>query len=131
MAKKQLKQSPLILSSQFQKSHPRAGEPTFFHDKICIGLSLDLINHSTENFIAKLHTIRADFSGWVEKVAAVNRGEAVLRVVTWSGVPYRSPWLDVAILTKDSGVGVQKLEFENSLIDGVCAVCVDFLSVEK
>lgn len=118
---KNLPQIVLILSSQFMKDHPRAGEPTYFQDKIYLGLSLVAINHSNEQFSAKLHTIRAGFKEWEEKIAKVNRGEAILRVVTWSGVPYRSPWVDVAVLTKDDGIGVQPLIFpEHFMLPVVC-----------
>ena len=36
---KELPQIVLILSSQFMKSHPRAGEPTYFEDKIHIAIN--------------------------------------------------------------------------------------------
>ena len=109
-----LKQIVLILSSQFMKSHPRAGEPTYFKEKIELGVSPGKMPHTMCDGTAiapKLHTIRANYNEWVEKIAAVNRGEAFLRVVTWLGVPYNSPWEDVAILTAKDGIGVQELGF--------------------
>jgi hypothetical protein len=111
---KPLKQIVLILSGQFMKEHPRAGEPTQFREKILSGLGKDeeLVATCFQKPPIKLHTIRADYDGWIEKIAAVNRGEAFLRVVTWAGEAYRSPWVDVAVLTKDDGIGVQKLGFD-------------------
>lgn len=110
---KPLKQIVLILSSQFMKDHPRAGEPTQFREKILSGLGKDeeLVATCFQKPPIKLHTIRAKYQEWVEKIAAVNRGEAFLRVVTWSGKPYQSPWVDVAVLDKDSGCGVQELVY--------------------
>lgn len=120
---KAIKQIPLILSSKFQKSHPRAGEHTQFREKILSGLDRDdeLVATCFQKPPKKLHTIRAGFKEWEEKIAKVNRGEAILRVVTWSGVPYRSPWVDVAVLTKDDGIGVQPLIFpEHFMLPVVC-----------
>jgi hypothetical protein len=116
---KDLPQILLILSSQFMKDHTRAGEPTHFKEQIEIGLGKyeqmayfpepgKTVNVNT----AKLHTLRAKYKEWEAKIARVNRGEAVLRVVTWAGAPYRTPWVDVCILTKDDGVGVQKVQFD-------------------
>lgn len=114
---KPLKQIVLILSSQFQKTHPRAGQKTNFKEQIEIGLEkyermcyFPSPGKSVEVNTAKLHTMRAGYAKWVEKIAAVNRGEAVLQVVTWAGLPYRSKWVEVAILTKDDGIGVQKVQ---------------------
>lgn len=118
-----LKQIVLILSGQFMKEHPRAGEPTQFREKILSGLGKDeeLVATCFQKPPIKLHTIRADYDGWVEKIAAVNRGEAFLRVVTWAGEAYRSPWVDVAVLTKDDGIGVQPLIFpEHFMLPVVC-----------
>ena len=118
-----LKQIVLILSGQFMKEHPREGEPTQFREKILSGLGKDeeLVATCFQKPPIKLHTIRADYDGWVEKIAAVNRGEAFLRVVTWAGEAYRSPWVDVVVLTKDDGIGVQPLIFpEHFMIPVVC-----------
>lgn len=122
---KPLKQIVLILSSQFMKSHPRAGEPTHFAVKIfsALGKFHDKLGNATRasSIVPKLHTILAGFKEWEAKIAKVNRGEAILRVVTWSGVPYRSPWVDVAVLTKDDGIGVQPLIFpEHFMLPVVC-----------
>jgi hypothetical protein len=111
---KELPQIVLILSSQFMKEHPRAGEQTNFREKILSALNRDeeLVATCFQKPPQKLHTIRAKFKEWEAKIAKVNRGEAVLRVVTWSGVSYRSKWVDVCTLTKDDGIGVQELQFD-------------------
>lgn len=119
-----LKQIVLILSGQFMKEHPRAGEPTYFKEKIQLAVfdwEQPTIMSDSAAIMPKLHTIRADYDGWIEKIAAVNRGEAFLRVVTWAGEAYRSPWVDVAVLTKDDGIGVQPLIFpEHFMLPVVC-----------
>lgn len=114
---KPLKQIVLILSSQFMKSHPRAGEPTYFKEKIELAVfdgEQPCIMCDSTAIEPKFHTIRAKYKEWKAKIDSINRGEAFLRVVTWSGVPYRSPWLDVCVLTDDDGIGVQELVFLNN-----------------
>jgi hypothetical protein len=65
-----------------------------------------------DKFDPKLHTIRADYEEWKRKIDEVNRGEAVLRVICWSGAPYNSKQLLIATLNKDSGCGLQKIYFD-------------------
>lgn len=117
---KPLKQIVLILSGQFMKDHPRAGEPTYFKEKIQLavfdGEQPTIMSDSTA-IMPKFHTIRAKYQEWVEKIAAVNRGEAFLRVVTWAGEAYRSPWDNVCVLTKEDVIAVQPLIFPEMNID--------------
>jgi len=116
---KSLKQIVLILSSQFMKEHPRAGEPTYFRESILLRVEdgeMPFIMDDGTALFPKGHTCRSDYEGWVDKIEQVNRGEAVLRVVCWSGIPYRSKWKEIIILTKEDGVGVQKLTFHNSIV---------------
>lgn len=118
---KQIKQIPLILSSQFMKNHIRAGEPTYFKEKIELALNKYVDRHMPDGTIIspKIHTIRADYDGWVDKINEVNSGNAILRVVEWEGIPYRSKWVDIVNLTKDDGIGVQELELEKNMKYGV------------
>lgn len=99
----------LMLSRVFPATHPRKGEPTRFFDKFLAGQAL-----SREGWLVepKLHTIRANYPLWAKRIAEVQRGEAVLSVRQWSGSPYRSKQIEIARLTKDDGVGIQKLELE-------------------
>jgi len=116
---KPLKQIVLILSSQFMKEHPRSGEPTYFRESILLRVKdgeMPFIMDDGTALFPKEHTCRADYEGWVDKIEQVNLGEAVLRVVCWSGIAYRSKWKDIITLKKDDGVGVQKLTFHNSLV---------------
>jgi hypothetical protein len=80
----------LMVAKTFQKSHPRFGEPTLFPDHILNG--------------KKIHTIRANYDGWKKKVDAINAGEAILSIRTWSGKPYRSKQEKILELTE---VGIE------------------------
>lgn len=59
----------------------------------------------------KIHTIRSNYQLWEKRIAEVERGEACLSIREWTGKPYRSKQIEIARLTKDDGVGIQKLEF--------------------
>lgn len=86
----------ITLSRRFPKTHARAGEPTEF----------------TEKFrVTKLHTIRANYDLWSKRIAEIEQGEAYLSVRQWTGAPYRSKQVEIARLSKEDGVGIQKLEF--------------------
>lgn len=96
----------ITLSKVFPATHPRKGEPTGFRDKFLAAIK------QLEGEWWKLHTIRANYTLWAKRIAEVQRGEAVLSVRQWSGVPYCSKQIEIARLTKDDGVGIQKLELE-------------------
>ena len=100
----------LILSKVFPSTHPRKGEPTRFFDKFLAGQALS--RGEVWLVDAKLHTIRANYPLWVKRIAEIQRGEAVLSVRQWSGKPYASKQKLIANLTKDDGVGIQKLQLE-------------------
>ena len=95
MAKKIIQ---LMVSRVFPAYHKRKGEPTDFNQKI--------------KEKEKHHTLRANYERWKNKIDQVNRGEAVLSVREWQGVPYHSKQnylfyynetdnLDVSKVTKD------------------------------
>lgn len=86
-----LKTFPLMISKQFLKSHPRAGEKTYFKEKILNscgprflgdGESLQLIKDK------KLHTIRDNYEYWARIAIEVNAGRGVLSLRQWTGSPY-------------------------------------------
>lgn len=66
-----------------------------------------------ETTIPKIHTIRANYPLWKKRIAEVERGEACLSIRQWTGKPYRSKQVEIARLTKEDGVGIQRLEFVN------------------
>lgn len=82
-----------MISSHFPKSHTRAGQLTFFIDEILK--------------VRKIHTIRDNFDLWKKRVDEVNKGEAIISIRTWEGLPYRSKQIEKLQLTKHSGCGVE------------------------
>lgn len=98
----------LILSKVFPKTHKRAGEATEFEINCLLGI--------------KKHTIRTNYTLWEKRIAEIQQGKAVLSVRQCSGVPYRSPQVEIRRLTAEDGVGVQMLKmidlFRPTTIDG-------------
>ena len=77
----------LMLSKTFPKGHLHAGEQTFFEEKLGI---------------SKLHTIRANYSLWEHRIAEIQAGKGVLSI---------RKQIEIAQLTANEGVGIQKLIF--------------------
>ena len=98
----------IMLSRVFPATHPRAGEPTEFKEKL--------------QRKEKLHTIRANWPLWVFRIREVMRGYAVLSIRQWDGKPYRSKQTEIARLTNANGVGVQMLKFDKDR-DGMVSFC--------
>ncbi|MBQ7697752.1 MAG: hypothetical protein IJT35_04135 [Paludibacteraceae bacterium] len=103
----------LTLSQTFPATHPRKGEPTDFRTKL---LSARYRQEGGTLYTAsdgkcKLHTIRANYPFWAKRFEQINAGEAVLSVRQWSGKPYRSKMIEICRLTKDDGIGIQRLKF--------------------
>jgi hypothetical protein len=98
----------LTLSQTFPTTHPRAGQPTFFFDKLNAAISGNL------DYWNKLHTIRANYDFWAKRFQKIKAGEAVLSIREWVGTPYGkgSTQRELARLTRKDGIGIQKLEFE-------------------
>jgi len=96
----------IMLSKYYPATHPQAGEPTFFRDKV-----LAAVLHNNSQW-QKLHTIRANYPLWAERIKQVEKGEAMISLRQWSGKPYRSKTLEITRLGCADGVGVQRLEFD-------------------
>lgn len=94
----------ITLSKVFLKGHPRQGEPTGFEDKL-----LNALNGTAQEQPKKLHTIRANLGLWVERFSEIEAGRAVLSIRQWTGAPYRSKQREIARLTKEDGIGIQKV----------------------
>src|SRR5687768_1027535 len=69
-----LKTFPIMISRQFLKGHPRAGEETQFKSKIFCK--------------SKIHTIRDNYEYWARIAKEVNAGRGVLSLRQWTGSPY-------------------------------------------
>ncbi len=89
----------LTVSKYFQKSHPRAGEHTWFPEKIYQATIQGSEEFYSEEYkaqfgltppIEKRHTIRTNYEWWKKRVDAVNARKAVLSVRTWTSAPYNS-----------------------------------------
>lgn len=85
----------ITLSKKFPKGHRKEGEPTLFKEKIMAG--------------EKIHTIRANYDFWAKRFEQVERGEACISIRQWTDKPYRSPQVEIAQLTWEHGIGIQKL----------------------
>lgn len=119
----------ITLSRLFPKGHRKEGEKTFFKEQLQNALLADAgvsacdcckyetrdcgaCGHEASGFHKKLHTIRANYDLWAKRFADVERGEACISVREWADKPYRSKQFEIARLTKEDGVGIQKLTCE-------------------
>lgn len=93
----------LTLSQVFPATHPKAGSPTGFKESFLDG-------QNSEEDGGKLHTIRANYEFWRKRFDKIEKGEACLSVRMWTGKPYRSKMIELCRLTKEDGIGLQKLE---------------------
>lgn len=126
MKAKKIVRYRLPVSVKFPATHKRAGEPTYFIEKI--ELALGHVNtYCSECFFGggnckqcfvtngevwpKLHTIRGNYDLWAKRFEKIQRGEAVLELYYWSGKPYNSKCVTICQLGKEDGVGVEKLTF--------------------
>lgn len=115
----------ITLSKRFPAGHNRAGDLTFFHEALSNALHNteatltvdDADDTSIQIYERKIHTIRANYPFWAKRIAEVERGEACLSIRQWTGKPYRSKQVEIARLTKEDGVGIQKVELTNDLAE--------------
>lgn len=93
-----MKKYIITLSIFFIKQHTRAGEETGFK----------------ESFLKekKMHTIRANYNLWEARNKEVQEGKVVLSIRQWSGLLYRSKQDEITELSKEDGIGIQKLTFK-------------------
>ena len=92
----------IILSDSFPASHAMYGKPTYFMEKFLV----------YPGMLRKLHTIRANYALWRKRFEKIDAGEACLSVREWMGAPYRSKQREIARLTKEDGIGIQKLRIK-------------------
>lgn len=105
----------LTLSQTFPVKHPKAGLPTYFKTKLenTHVVEFDPNGKSVPDGQPQLkrHTIRANYELWRKRFDKIERGEACLSIRQWTGKPYASKQIEIARLTKDDGIGLQKMEF--------------------
>lgn len=127
MKTKKIVHYQVAVSRTFQSTHPKKGQPTYFVEKIIVG-QIDVENfthivcspeYDSEIVLTcnepKLHTIRKNYPMWVKRMKKVAEGKAVIDLFYWTlpGGRYNPENKKVvfATLDKDSGCGVQELEF--------------------
>ena len=115
----------LTLSQVFPATHPRKGEKTMFLEKFFNGLGKPIQEpyYDPETLCnpQKLHTIRANYPLWRKRFNEIDAGNACLSIRQWTGKPYASQQVEIARLTKEDGIGLQKLEISTAglaIIDG-------------
>ena len=99
----------LTLSQVYPSYMPKAGEPTYFKDKVLAATWLK----NKSDFRPKIHTIRANYEFWRKRFEKIAAGEACLSIREWVGKPYGkgSTQREIARLTREDGIGIQKLTF--------------------
>lgn len=110
----------IMLSEKFPKGHKKAGIPTEFAKLFNIGISTPA--YALHLRKRKIHTIRANYTLWEQRISEIQAGRAVLSVRRWEGKPYRSKQVEIGVLTAKDGVGVQMLKmialFRPAIING-------------
>ena len=106
----------LTLSKTFPAKHPLSGLPTFFKTKLEIANVIPFDETNRQSVPdgqpqMKLHTIRANYPLWRKRFDEIERGEACISLRQWSGKPYASKQIEIGRLTKDDGIGIQRLKF--------------------
>lgn len=113
----------LTLSKFFPCNHVRKGERTLFDKAI---LEWQVFGSLSCYPYPKIHTIRSNYELWNKRFQEIEKGNAQLSLRQWSGIPYRSKQEVICYLTKEDGIGLQKLEVggfhinDPMLIDGRC-----------
>lgn len=103
----------LTLSQHFPATHPRKGQITHFNAKLSSALWIARGGISV-GAKPKLHTIRANYPLWAKRFEQINRGEACLSIRQWTGKPYASKQVEIARLTKEDGIGIQRLDLKET-----------------
>lgn len=98
----------LMISTKFPATHPRAGEPTNFAHKVEAAIN-KWNDHELKN-----HTIRANYNYWHGIFEEIYAGRGVLSLRQWTGEPYRSKQVEFMRLTREDGIGLQRLKFDKS-----------------
>lgn len=105
----------LMVSDYFPTKHPRAGEKTFFPEKIKYGICrtdkficIDCKVNHPDMIQYKFHTCRANYVLWKKRIDEINAGCAILSIRRWSGKPYWSEQIEIVQLDDKSGIGIQK-----------------------
>lgn len=125
----------ITLSKVFPKGHRKEGKLTFFKEKFMFGQQWQFCSPKDRDANypkcdeclkycepLKIHTIRSNYTFWAKRFKEIERGKACISVRQWTDKPYHSKQVEIARLTKEHGIGIQKLTFKGALnclqIDG-------------
>lgn len=117
----------ITLAKMFPKWHPERGRETNFKNKVLYALKCPGCKYKQELsgegetecdrcFVpitydrGKFHTIRTNVSLWQKRMKEIEAGKASLSIREWSGRPYLSRQVEIARLTRENGVGMQRLD---------------------
>lgn len=104
----------LTLSRVFPKTHPNAGEPTRFKERL----------HNTvtgnKGQWCKLHTIRRNYDLWKVNADKMRDGHFVLSVRQWSARPYNSKQTEIERINRPIAVQRIRLYYDH-LQDNILA----------
>lgn len=105
-----MKKYVITLSQVFPATHIRKGEQTGFKDKF-----LAAIGKADGDWL-KFHTIRANYDLWKKRFDEIAAGNACLCIRQWAGRPYCSKQVELAMLTREDGIGLQELYFPSNCL---------------
>ncbi len=99
---KPLKTYVITVSVNFPKKGKCKPEQTGFKSKILSGL--------------KRHTIRQNYKFWKKRIDEINKGNAILSVRQWSGLPYRSEQIEIKQFNQNE-LGYQRVVVLDEAVD--------------
>lgn len=98
----------LMIAKTFPKSKWKTEKKTNFPWKIAQG--------------DKKHTVRLNFKLWQKRFEEINKGDAMLSLRVWEGLPYKSPQFEILKLYHTNGIGLQKMivdDEKKAIVDDV------------
>lgn len=127
----------LIVSRTYPKGHKKEEEHTYFVNKIMytfykfkgsegLFFTAKSFEKCFPDYLYKLHTCRRNYEYWAKIIKEIQDGKAILSLRYWENPKGRSvkgnKQIEFAQLDKDSGIGVQKLEFSASGLIGMIKI---------
>ena len=107
----------LMLLRNFPAKHTRHGEQTNFDKKMINAVwSAHNMSIGFPQVGIKLHTIRGNYELWSKRFEQIYAGKACISIRYWTGKPYCSKQVEICKLTKEDGIGLQRLEFYNGCL---------------
>lgn len=106
----------ITVAGEFPCKHIRKGAETKFIEKIACAVLCPGDCKLCDFNWPKIHTCRSNYEYWKRIVDEVNAGNAILSVRYWSGKPRKSKQVELVRFDHDSGIGIQKLIFEDDFL---------------